>query len=73
MDGIQLITGVNDIKHSVRTILMTSFDVHDKLFQEYSKKQIVNGFAQKSVSLQTLVQEISDQLHSCNMQKIYAS
>ena len=48
MDGIQLITGVNDIKYSVRTILMTPFDVHDKLFQEYSKKQIVNGFATNS-------------------------
>lgn len=36
---------------------MTAFDVHDKLFQEYSKKQTMNGFAQKSVSLQ-IVQEI---------------
>ena len=73
MDGIQLITRVNDMNHSVRTILTTVFDVDDKLFQEYSKKQIMNGFTQKPVSLQTLVQEVSDQLHSCEMQKIYAS
>jgi hypothetical protein len=61
------------MNHSVRTILMTAFDVHDKLFQEYSKKQIMNGFAQKPVSLQTLVQKVSDQFHSCDIQKIYAS
>jgi DNA-binding NtrC family response regulator len=59
MDRIQLITGVNEMNHSVMTILMTAFDVHEKLFQEYSKKQIMNGFAQKPVSLQTLVQQVS--------------
>ncbi len=49
---------------------MTAFDVYDKLFQEYNKKQIMNGFGQKPVSVQTSVQEVSDQLHSCEMQKI---
>ena len=73
MDGIQLITRVKDMNHSVKTILMTAFDVDDKLFQEYSKKEIINGFAQKPVSLQTLVHEVSDQLHSYEMQKISAS
>lgn len=70
MDGIQLITRVNDVKNSVRIILMTAIDVHDKLFREYSKKQIMNGFAQKPVSLQTLVQEVSDQFYSCEIQRI---
>jgi DNA-binding NtrC family response regulator len=60
MDGIQLITRVKDMNHSVRTILTTAFDVDDKLFQEYSKKEIINGFAQKPVNLQTLVHEVSD-------------
>jgi DNA-binding NtrC family response regulator len=73
MDGIQLITRVKEMNHSVRTILMTTFDVDDRLFQEYSKKEIINGFAQKPVSLQILVHEVSDQLHSYEMQKISAS
>jgi DNA-binding NtrC family response regulator len=73
MDGIQLIIRIKDMNHSVRTILMTAFDVDDKLFQEYSKKEIINGFAQKPVGLQTLVHEVSDQLHSYEMQKISAS
>jgi DNA-binding NtrC family response regulator len=72
MDGIQLITRVKDMNYSVRTILMTAFDVDDKLFQEYSKKEIINGFAHKPVNLQTLVHEVSDQLHSYEMQKISA-
>ncbi|MGB7935401.1 MAG: response regulator, partial [Nitrososphaeraceae archaeon] len=73
MDGIQLITRVKDMNHSVRTILMTAFDVDDKLLHVYSKKGIINGFAQKPVNLQTLVHEVSDQLHSYEMQKISAS
>ena len=73
MDGIQVITKIKDINHSVRTILMTAFDVDDKLFQEYSKKEIINGFVQKPVGLHTLVQEVSVQLHSYEMQKVYAS
>jgi hypothetical protein len=70
MDGIQLKIRINDVKNSVRIILMTTIDVHDKLFREYSKKQIMNGFAQKSVSLQTLVQEVCDQFYSCEIQRI---
>ncbi|MDW0128389.1 MAG: response regulator [Nitrososphaeraceae archaeon] len=73
MDGIQLITRVKDMNYSVRTILMTAFDVDDKLLHVYSKKGIINGFAQKPVNLQTLVHEVSDQLHSYEMQKISAS
>ncbi|MFN2434575.1 MAG: hypothetical protein ABR515_04280 [Nitrososphaeraceae archaeon] len=57
MDGIQLIIRINDVKNSVRIILMTTIDVHDKLFREYSKKQIMNGFAQNS-DLQNMATDI---------------
>ena len=73
INGDQLLKTVKDLNPKVRTILMTAFDVNDKLFQEYSKKEIINGFAQKPIRLETLVQEVSAQLHSYEMQKIYAS
>ena len=73
INGDQLLKTVKDLNPKVRTILMTAFDVNDKLFQEYSKKEIINGFAQKPIRLETLIQEVSVQLHSYEMQKIHAS
>lgn len=45
----------------------------DKLFQEYSKKEIINGFAQIPISLDNLVQEVSNQLHGYELEEIPAS
>lgn len=73
INGIQLLKTAKDLNPQVRTMLMTAFDVEDKLFQEYSKKEIINGFAQKPIALESLVQEVSGQLCSYEMQKVYAS
>ena len=64
INGIQLLKTVKDLNPTVRTVLMTAFEVEDKLFQEYSKKEIIDGFAQKPISLDNLLQEVSEQLHS---------
>ena len=47
INGIQLLKTVKDLNPEVRTVLITAFEVEDKLFQEYSKKEIIDGFAQK--------------------------
>lgn len=73
INGIQFLKSVKDLNAQVRTVLMTAFDVEDELFQEYTKKEIINGFAQKPIKLETLFKEINAQLHSYEMQKIYAS
>ncbi|HSA73150.1 MAG TPA: hypothetical protein VLD84_04270 [Nitrososphaeraceae archaeon] len=52
---------------------MVDFDLDDKMFQECSKKEIINGFTQKPIRLHTLFQEVNNQLHSYEMQKMYAS
>ena len=72
INGLQLLKTIKDFNPNVRTILMTAFDVEDKLFQEYSKKDIINGFFQKPIRLETLFQGVSSQLHSYEMQKIGA-
>ena len=46
---------------------MTAFDVDDELFSYYRKKEIINGFAQKPIRLENLVQEVSGQLHCYEM------
>jgi len=73
INGVQLLKTVKDLNPEVRTVLMTAFDVEDKLFQDYTKKEIINCIVQKPITLETLVQEVSGQLHSYEMQKVYAS
>ena len=46
---------------------MTAFDVDDELFSYYHKKEIINGFAQKPIRLENLVQEVSGQVHCYEM------
>ena len=70
INGIQLLKTVKDLNPEVRTVLMTAFEVEDKLFQEYSKKEIIDGFARKPISLGNLLKEVSAQLHSYELLKI---
>ena len=72
INGFQLLKTVKDLNSKVRTILMTAFDVNDKLFQEYTEKEIINGFAQKPVRLETLARQVSGQLNSYEMEKIHS-
>jgi len=69
INGVQLLKTVKHFNPGVRTILMTAFDIDDKLFQEYCNKEIINGFAQKPISLDNLAIEVSNQLHSYELQK----
>ena len=70
INGIQLLKTVKDLNPEVRTLLITAFEVEDKLFEEYSKKEIIDGFAQKPISLDNLLQEVRAQLHSYELLKI---
>ena len=70
INGFQLLKTVKDLNPQVRTVLITAFDVERKLFQEYAKKEIIDGFAQKPISLDNLLQEVSAQLHSHELLKI---
>ncbi len=37
-------------------LMQTTFDADDELFSYYCKKEIINGFAQKPIRLENLVQ-----------------
>ena len=69
INGIQLLKTVKDFNPRVRTVLMTAFDIEDKLFQGYSKKEIINGLAQKPIQLSDLLAQVSTQLHDFELQK----
>jgi hypothetical protein len=51
------------------TILMTAFESNDELFQEYTKKQMINGFFQKPIRLHNLREEVNNQIHIYELQK----
>ena len=70
INGFQLSKTVKDLNPEVRTVLITAFDVERKLFQEYTKKEIIDGFAQKPINRDNLLQEVREQLHIYELQKI---
>ncbi|HEY9398723.1 MAG TPA: response regulator [Nitrososphaeraceae archaeon] len=69
LNGLELIMKLKNVNPFVRTILMTAFEINDKLFQGYLKKEIINGFLQKPIRLVNLQEEVNNQLHTYELQK----
>ena len=67
--GMELIKRIKDVNPFVRTILMTAFAIRDPLFQEYSKKELINGFLQKPIRLGDLRAEVNNQLDTYQRRK----
>jgi DNA-binding NtrC family response regulator len=73
LNGIELLKKIKDSNRFVRTILMTAFEIDNNLFQEYTKKRIINGYLQKPIGLHDLVKEVNTQLDSYELQRKYPS
>ena len=69
LNGMELLRKIKDSNRFVRTILMTAFTIDEKLFQDYTKKQIINGYLQKPIGLHDLILEVTSQLDSFELQK----
>jgi len=65
--GIELIKKIKTENPLVRTLLMTAFDVDDRIFDEFTKKQVINGFLQKPIKLQNLLSEVNKQINAYQM------
>jgi response regulator RpfG family c-di-GMP phosphodiesterase len=63
INGLDLLYKVKKINPSVRTLLMTAFEVNDSLFEEYIKNQVINGFLQKPIKLGELRTEVIKQIN----------
>lgn len=61
-NGLQLLKTVKDLNPLIRTILMTAFQIDDRVFQEYTTKRIINGFLQKPIDLRQLLAEVNKQM-----------
>ena len=62
--GIEMIKKIKAENPLVRTLLMTAFDVDDRLFDEFTKKQVINGFIQKPIKVQNLLAEVNKQINA---------
>jgi DNA-binding NtrC family response regulator len=70
MDGMELLKNIKDSNRFVRTILITAaFRLDNKIFQEYTKKKIINGFIQKPISLHDFLKEVETQCSRMNNKK----
>ena len=73
LNGMEFLKKVKESNRFVRTILTTAFTIDEKLFDDYTKKQIINAFLQKPIGLHDLVLEVNTQLDSYEVQKKYPS
>jgi hypothetical protein len=48
---------------------MTAFEIDDEIFQQHTKKKIINGFIQKPIAIHDLTKEVDTQLHPYEQQK----
>jgi two-component system, cell cycle response regulator CpdR len=74
LNGMELLKNIKESNQLVRTILITAaFRIDDNIFQEFTKKKIINGFIQKPISLHDFLKEVDTQLQSYEIQKKYPS
>ena len=69
LNGMEFLKKIKDLNPFVRTILMTAFEIDDKLFRDYTKKKIINASLQKPIGIHDLIKEVKAELESYEKQK----
>jgi response regulator RpfG family c-di-GMP phosphodiesterase len=62
INGVLLLKTVKDLNPLARTVLTTDFEYDNKLIQDYTKKNIINGLLQKPIEPHELVTEVNKQI-----------
>jgi DNA-binding NtrC family response regulator len=63
LNGMELLRKMKESNKLMRTILMTAFEMEDKIFHDYTKKKIIDGFIQKPIRLPDLIEKVETQLN----------
>jgi DNA-binding NtrC family response regulator len=61
INGMDLVYKIKKENPLVRTLLMTAFEVDDRVFEEYVRNKIIDGFLQKPLKLRYLESEVHKQ------------
>ena len=70
LSGIEFLRKVKQKNKLTRTILMTAFDINDKLFRNYTKEKIIDAFLQKPIRINDLINEVDTQICSYETQQV---
>jgi DNA-binding NtrC family response regulator len=63
LNGLELLKKVKQLNPSVRTILLSAYELDDdQVFQNYMKQGIINLFVKKPIGLPELCQEVANQV-----------
>jgi DNA-binding NtrC family response regulator len=73
LNGIELLKKMKSMNKYVRTIVMTGYEIDNKMFYDYTKKQIIDGVIQKPIRIFDLIKEVNTQLHYYETQKVFPS
>ena len=69
LNGTEFLKKIKELNRFVRTILMTAFEIEDKVFRDYTKQKIIDAFLQKPIGIHDLIKEVDTQLHNYENQK----
>ena len=69
LNGMEFLKKIKALNPFVRTILMTAFEIEDKIFRDYTKHKIIDAFLQKPIGMHDLIKEVDTQLHYYENQK----
>ena len=69
LNGMEFLKKIKALNPFVRTILMTVFEVVDKIFRDYTKNKIIDEFLQKPIGMHDLIKEVDTQFYSYENQK----
>jgi len=69
LNGMEFLKKIKALNPFVRIILMTAFEVVDKIFRDYTKNKIIDEFLQKPIGMHDLIKEVDTQLYSYENQK----
>ena len=66
MNGIELLSRIKEINPSVMRVLMSAFEIEDRIFEQFN---CVDKFLQKPIKISDLIKEIQKQLKSTQIRK----
>jgi DNA-binding NtrC family response regulator len=66
MNGIELLSRIKEINPSVMRVLMSAFEIEDRIFEQFN---CVDKFLQKPIKISDLIKEIQKQLKSIQIRK----
>ena len=68
MTGLELLKKVKELRSSVRTMLVSAFDMQDNPdFQKFLKDGVIDSFIEKPITVHRLCQKVRDEIETFDL------